>query len=838
MSRATRMTRALLVLVPLMDAAAFQQPRDTPAQVRALTDAGHLDEAERMARTGGAGLSESLGEVLMTRGRLAEADSVFRVAIVRDAAGRRSAEASLAELAYRRGDRDEAVRRAGTLAAEHQARTGRWSSDDLVAAGRAYVLLGARAASAVKQALSAFDEAVAADASNNEARLRAGDLFLEKYNAPDAKMSFQDVLTRSPEHPRALLGLARAAQFEGTTNPMPWLQRSLTANPSLVGAQVLQARFHLEAEQYDSAKIDARRALAVDSSSLAAWSMLGAAARMTADSAQYDRALAAAQRLSSRPADFYAELADAFVRQRRYVEGMRLAREALAVDSNSARMLGLLGDNLLHSGDIEQGRALLERAFAIDPFNLWHKNTLDLLDNLRSFRTMDRGHFRIVAPPQDADFIATYLPGLLAEAYDSLSARYGYRPPGVVRLELYRQHADFSVRTLGISGLGALGVSFGPVLMMDAPSARARGEFNWGSVAWHELAHTFTLGLSNSRAPRWLSEGLSVLEERRARPSWGAGPTVEFIAAYGAGRLRPVSQLNEGFVRPRFPSEVILSYYEASLVCEMISSQKGASALVEMLTAYRDGLDTRAVVTRVLGVTPEQLDRQFDTWLRGRFAAAFRSIPPGGDKGAPSGEFVTTMRAAIALLEQHRTDSANAQFLRAQALFPEYAGPDAPALYLAQIARDRGDLRAALAQVQRITARGETAWEANLLEAELRERLGDFVGTRAPLERLIWILPYDLPVHVRLAELAARTGDHALEIRERRAVTQLDPPDPLDAHYQLARALASGGDAAGARRELLGVLEQAPAFEKAQALLLELRSRTPPGALPQGANGR
>jgi len=837
-SRATRMARALLVLVPLMDASAMQQPRDTRAQVRALMDAGHLDEAERMARTGGAGLTASLGEVLVSRGKLAEADSVFRVAIVRDAAGRRSAEASLAELAYRRGDRDEALRRAGTLAAEHQARTGRWSSDDLVAAGRAYVLLGTRAASAVKQALSALDEAVAADSSNNDARLRAGDLFLEKYNAPDAKISFQDVLKRSPEHPRALLGLARAAQFEGTANPMPLLQRSLTANPFLVGALVLQARFHLEAEQYDSAKIDARRALAVDSSSLAAWSMLGAAARMTGDSTQYARALAAAQRLSSMPADFYAELADAFVRQRRYVEGMRLAREALAVDSTSARMLGLLGDNLLHSGDIEQGRALLERAFAIDPFNLWHKNTLDLLDKLRSFRTMDRGQFRIVAPPQDADFIATYLPALLAEAYDSLSARYGYRPPGVVRLELYRQHADFSVRTLGISGLGALGVSFGPVLMMDAPSARARGEFNWGSVAWHELAHTFTLGLSNSRAPRWLSEGLSVLEERRARPSWGAGPTVEFIAAYGAGRLRPVSQLNEGFVRPRFPSEVILSYYEASLVCEMIASQKGPSALVDMLTAYRDGLDTRAVVTRVLGVTPEQLDRQFDTWLRGRFAAAFRAIAPGGDKGAPSGEFVTTMRAAIASLEQHRTDSANAQFLRAQALFPEYAGPDAPALYLAQIARDRGDLRAALAQVQRVTARGETAWEANLLEAELRERLGDSVGTRAPLERLIWILPYDLPVHVRLAELAARTGDHALEIRERRAVTQLDPPDPLDAHYQLARALASGGDATGARRELLGVLEQAPAFEKAQALLLELRSRTPPGAPPQGANGR
>ena len=823
-----------LALLLIMGVGVFQQPRDTRAQVRALMDAGRFAEAERTARAGGVGLTESLGEVLVARGRLSEADSVFRVAIVRDAAGRRSAEVSLAELAYRRGEREEAVRRASALAAEHQARSGRWSSEDLVAAGRAYVLLGTRAASAVKQALSAFDEAVAADLINIEARLRAGDLFLEKYNAPDARSSYQDVLKRSPEQPRALLGLARAAQFEGTTDPMPLLQRSIAANPSLVDARVLLARFHLEAEQYDSATIDARRALSVDSSSLAAWSMLGAAARMTGDSVQYDRALAAAQRLSSKPADFYAELADAFVRQRRYTEGMRLARMALAVDSSSARVLGLLGDNLLHAGDIDGGRALLERAFAIDPFNLWHKNTLDLLDKLRLFRTIDRGHFRIVAPPQEADFIATYLPTLLAEAYDSLAARYGYRPPGVVRLELYRQHADFSVRTLGISGLGALGVSFGPVLMMDAPSARARGEFNWGSVAWHELAHTFTLGLSNSRAPRWLSEGLSVLEERRARPSWGAGPTVEFIAAYGAGRLRPVSQLNEGFVRPRFPSEVILSYYEASLVCEMIASQKGASALVDMLTAYRDGLDTRAVVTRVLAVTPEQLDTQFDTWLRARFVAAFRSIQPGSEKGAPTGEFVTTMQNAIAQLEQHHPDSARVQFLRAQELFPEYAGPDAPSLYLAQIARDRGDLRDALSQVQRVTARGETAWEANLLEANLRERLGDSVGTRAPLERLIWILPYDVPLHVRLAELAARTGDYVLEMRERRAVTLLDPPDPLDARYLLAKALAKGGDPAGARRELLGVLEQAPAFEKAQALLLELRNRSSPRASPQG----
>ena len=71
-----------------------------------------------------------------------------------------------------------------------------------------------------------------------------------------------------------------------------------------------------------------------------------------------------------------------------------------------------------------------------------------------------------------------------------------------------------------------------------------------------------------------------MLEERRARAGWGAGPTAEFIAAYGGGRLRPVSQLNDGFVRPRFGGEVILSYYEASLVCEMIEKEFGQKALV------------------------------------------------------------------------------------------------------------------------------------------------------------------------------------------------------------------------------------------------------------------
>jgi Flp pilus assembly protein TadD len=82
-------------------------------------------------------------------------------------------------------------------------------------------------------------------------------------------------------------------------------------------------------------------------------------------------------------------------------------------------------------------------------------------------------------------------------------------------------------------------------------------------------------------------------------------------------------------------------------------------------------------------------------------------------------------------------------------------------------------------------------------------------------------------VHARLATLAAATGDTRRAVRERRAILALAPVDVADARFQLALALNAAGDAAGARRELLQVLEQAPTFAPAQDLLLKLRGGTP-----------
>ena len=671
------------------------------------------------------------------------------------AAPDRTARMERADLALNRGERAAAEREATGLVAEYERRSGIWTARDHVAAGRAYLIVSAGNANAVRNALRAFDAGARADSTFDEAVLRASDLLLEKFVAPDATQGYEAVLRRRPKNAWALLGVARVMEFTGKGDALGKAREAIAVDARLAPAHLFVATLHLEAERNDSAEAAARRALAIDPEALDAWAVIGAVRWIAGDSAGFRAAIAQAERVAPKPAVFYVTLSEAAARQRRYADAERFAARALQLDPLSVPALGALGTNRLRTGDIAAGRAQIERAFAIDPFNLWHKNTLDLLDVLAGFRSVRMGRFEFVTSAREAGILLPYLSPLLEEAYDKLAARYDYRPPAPVRLEIYSRSADFSVRTVGLTGLGALGVSFGRVLAIDAPSARDPGTFNWGSTSWHELAHTFTLGLSDNRVPRWFSEGASVLEERRARAGWGAVASPAYLAALKTGALRPVSQLNDGFVRPRTPAEVGLSYYHASLVCEMIEAEFGPKALGDMLRGWRDGLANAAVFRRALKLDEAALDKRFDTWVRARFADARDADLPAGDSE--------------------------------------------------------------LEPLQR--------------EALRAERARDDTALVSVLERMIWIWPYDAAVHLKLADAAARAGIASTAIRERRAVIALGPSDLLGARVELARALLAAGDRAGARREVLSVLEHAPTYEKAQTLLLELR-QPPPGARP------
>ena len=818
------------------------------ALARALALVGRYEEAEEAARDGrdryGAALENVLGEVLVEMGRHQEAAASFRAAMADGADDQVTARVNLAELQLRTGQRDEAMRTFDAFI-DFYNRTTSLSSAELTAVGIAVRHLGVEESPLLQDALRAYDEAVAADPTNPEPHLRTGQLFLDTYRSPDARESYQQVLARNPRHPQAILGMALAHEFDGSPEAMATARSALEINPDLVPARTLLARLHLRLEDYPAAEEEARAALEVNPSSLEALSVLAATFFLRDRHEDFGAVREQVRALNPEYPGLLTTVADMAVQTRRYADAVTLAAEAVDIDPYSWKARGILGINQLRVGAIEEGQAELERAFAGDPFNPWYKNTLDLLDTFERYRITETEHFIIAIDGREAELLAPLVAELAEQTYQALAERYQYEPPTPIRLELFPSHADFSVRTVGLAGLGALGVSFGSVVAMDSPSARDRGEFNWASTLWHEIAHVFHLALSNHRVPRWLAEGFAVYEQRRGAPSWGHNLNPGFLIAYNQDRVLPVSQLNNGFVRPSYGDQVVHSYYQASLVCELIARDHGPEALVAMLREYAAGATTEEVFERVLGTEIERFDRIFTDYFEDRFAgslAAVEPLPALGERGSRAPDevarlaaahpdnFIAQMAMGAQLFDEERFDEAEEYLARARDLFPEYAGPGSPGWLLARIHIQRGDSGGALRELEALTSIDESFLEANLEESQLREAAGDGTGAIEALQRAVNIYPFDEETHGRLAELAAGRALHPVAVRAREALVALDPVDMAGALYQLALAQYQAGDVASARRTVLRALERAPNFEAAQDLLMTLRGSPEPQA--------
>lgn len=811
--------------------------------IEALVATGAYEEAVRVGREAPqpTAVAYGTGVALHRLGRLDEAARAFRQGAADGGPWSLTSEVALAELMFERGQIDEAMRRFDRFIDVYNGADGRLGSRDLAAVGRAVRHLGRREPNLFQDALRAFDEAAAADPTWMEPAIRAGELFLDKYDSPAAKEEFQKVLARNPRHPEALAGMARSHVFDGSSESRVVLEQILEVNPRHVEARALLAELELTKEGHAEARAQAELALAVNPRSLRALTAVAGAHLLADEMEAFRRVRDRALEINPRYAGLDIALADLSVKTRRYHQAVRRASAAVALDSAAWEAWGLLGMNQLRIGEIEAGRANLERAFAGDPYNPWFKNNLDLLDTFERYETRQTEHFELFLHGTEADLLVHYLAPIAEEAFDSLSSRYGVQPDLPVRAELFPSHADFSVRTLGEAGLGALGVSFGRVLVMDSPSAREVGDYNWASVFWHELAHTFHIAMTGGRVPRWFSEGLAVHEQRKARPNWGHQPSIAFLQALREGRLKKVSELNDGFMRPDYPQQVVFSYYQASLVFDVLENRYGFDVIGRMLDGYREGRTTGELFETLLDTTPNDFDRDFDEHLRSRFRSPLAGLAPMGDPPGPGaditalrdfavshpGDLLTRLRLGIRLFEADLLDEAEQELEAALRIFPAYGGADSPLWFLAQIHRRRGELAAAERALARLNALSESNYEALLAHADVLESLGRDAESAAVLDQAVLVWPFDRDVHDRLARLHSRLGDAGGAVRERRAIVALDPVDKAEAWYLLAVAEREAGELDSARRSVMRSLEIAPNYEEALELLLDLRGTAP-----------
>jgi tetratricopeptide (TPR) repeat protein len=656
-----------------------------------------------------------------------------------------------------------------------------------------------------------FKQLVANHPKNAEYKVRWGRLFLDRGQSSDASGLFGEALAVQKDDPGALLGLALIGADSFENRAAVLARKALEGDPKLLEAQELLARFALEDNDNVKAAEEAKKALAIDPNSVGGKAIL----------ASIDW-LADKKETPWDPHDARGyEIAGRFMTlNRRYEEGIAYYRKAIELDPYLDSARSQLGINLMRLGQNEEAYKQLETCFNNGFRDSATKNSLKLMDTYKNFVTFSTPTTILKLNKSEADLLRPYFESEMQRAIATYQDKYRIKLEHPVQVEVYPNHEDFAVRTLGMPGLGALGVTFGYAIAMDSPSGRQPGSFHWGSTLWHEMSHVFTLTMTNHRVPRWFTEGLAVHEETAVSPEWGDRLGPEEITAIREKKLLPVAELDRGFIHPVTPGQVVISYFQAGKICDYITEKYGWDTILAMLKDFGSNEDTPAVIRKELKIEPEEFDKQFFAHLD----AETQNVVSHFD------EWKKQMKDVVEMSLKKDWDGVIKQGSAIRDYFPDYVEEHSVYEMLAQAYVAKGDKPAATAQLEAYVKEGGRNPDAIKEAAKLLEGAGNKKEAAAVLDRLNYIYPMDNDAHQELGSLWLDLGNIKGAIREFTAVVAHQPLDPARAHYDLARAYHLDHNDARAQDELLAALETAPGYRQAQKLLLELNaeSGTPP----------
>jgi tetratricopeptide (TPR) repeat protein len=666
-----------------------------------------------------------------------------------------------------------------------------------------------------------------------------GELFLQTEQNGEALKSFQAAIEADDTWTPALLGAAQALGDDNPPQAVALAKKALEINSSSVDAYVLLAGQATSADKRDEGRELLQKALAINPSSLDAHALLAAMAYVEDKKPEFEAEAAKTLAISPKYGDVFRLAGQLAANNYRFDEAVALTRRALELDPDNPVSLTALGTHLLRTGDEPAARVALDRSFKLHPYSVVTFNLLGMMDKLDTFETIRDGDFIFRMPKDEVPVLREYIIPLAHKAFEEYGRRYNFTPKGPILIEVFNKHDDFAVRNVGLPGMvGALGACFGRVVTMDSPKALPPGSFQWEATLWHELAHVFTIQMSNQRVPRWLTEGVSAFEEKRAKPEWARPNDLEFVTLLNRGETIKLKELNAAFTNPR---TISLAYYQGALLVEHMSQLYGDAGVGKLVRAFADGSDSDEALKKALETDFDELQASFDQFTEKMFA----NIKPALKDGPKDEElqdmpllalrayaeenpqnFAAQMALGRSLRKEDQVDEAIKAFERAAQLVPQARGANSPHAQLADIAIMRNDKPRAIAELQAlVNVDFDNIQAARQLAALLREAsVTDPARLRPVYERITAIDPYDAEAHTMLGRFAMQRSEPDTATREFRAVIAIGPVDRAAAITDLAESYLKSGKRAEAKRETLAALEIAPSYERAQALLLELVS--------------
>jgi cellulose synthase operon protein C len=526
---------------------------------------------------------------------------------------------------------------------------------------------------------------------------------------------------------------------------------------------------------------------------------------------------------------------------RQYEEAADFLRVAKERAPKWAEPVVELGLSELQAGRLDESRAALESATALDRYNVRAANSLTLIREIEGYATLETPHFLIRYKPGEDEVLAREMPDVLEKLHARVAGDgpggIDFQPPSKTVVELYPNHRWFGVRITGLPRLHTIAAATGPVIAMEAPRdgpGHKAGPFDWARVVQHEYTHTVTLARTKNRLPHWFTEASAVYLEDAPRDE----STVNLLArAYATDTLFDLDTINVAFVRPAKPTDRGLAYAQGHWMYEFIIERFGKKAPLDLMDRYATGEREASAMQAVLGVTREEFVVQFKEWaqtqLEGWGMAATDEHPdvpalmkaaidaaPEAEReamrslNAPPEALVAQWLEAhsknpfvLELALRQRIEATNGKLLAADAPLAERYAAARPmaayphrllaAMYLAAESSSDAEAAAApgndpaIAHLEFLDAREQ---HSNSFAIELARRYaaaGEMDKALAKAVRATQIAPYDARTRELAATIGLRARAYDMAERQIKALIVLEPDRPI--HAQRLEALKKLG---------------------------------------------
>ncbi|TWT68013.1 tetratricopeptide repeat protein [Crateriforma conspicua] len=768
----------------------------------------------------------------MDRGQYAQAVQTYEKAILRY-----SGSLVLRQLgidAYQYTGNQEKARQAQAAFMDVLRRSSRYATgDNVIAAGRFYVRRGEDARLILEQF---YDRVRDADPKYVESYIATAELAITKGDFKVAADTLRAAEKLAESDPRIYYLLSRSLQSSDRAAAAEALEMALSINPRHVDSLLLDAERSIDAEQFDAAEDRITEVLQINVHEPRAWALLAVLANL--DGRYEVEKLMRAAALSTWPTNpevdhlIGRKLSDKY----RFAEGSEYQRAALAFDTGYGPAKFQLAQDLLRLGFDDVGWALAEQVNESDPYNVTAYNLISLYDSIKDFSTLSADNLHVRMDAREAAVYGGDVLELLTEAQAVLCKKYGVTLDQPVVVEIFPKQEDFAIRTFGLpGGAGFLGVCFGNVVTANSPASQGATPSNWQAVLWHEFCHVVTLNKTKNRMPRWLSEGISVYEERQRDPSWSEQITPTYKMMVRDGELVPISQLSAAFLAPKSPVHLQFAYYQSSLAVEYLMDQYGQEKVNAVLEDLGNGRSMNDALQANLG-SLARLDQGFLTYATSvaeDFGKGVQWDPDGPPEGGDPDAIAEWMK-------QHPQDYRSLR-LQADTLAEAGQREEAIEIYqqlldagvdhgdrggvlaaLASMYRKEGDVEKETETLRRQVSKNDDLWPAHVRLAELAAERDDWEEVHEQARRILAINPLMAVGHTWADRAAKELERPADRIAPLKALLELDPIDPVGLHYELAMCWEQLDNTVAAKRSVLKSLQDAPRFRDALALLVRV----------------